>query len=250
MQQYKPLFSDILYCGTFSNIQKCLRLKDFSEVGDGTHSLAFNMIGFFSFREYSLKQSIDFMMEFCNSINIYPDYVTIHPDKMLEWQDYYKEYNVEVRPDIECIWSDGNIGGYCTEFYKNDIEIGNIVNTLGTCIDIGFGLERLLLVLGLLETKSRIEILEETSLLLIDNSIKLSHNNEGYILKKLITECVLYGSKINNEDFNTIRNNQIKIYRNYKNLSTRNSNKGKPDSYWLHTMGFDKSKEQLYQNLQ
>lgn len=106
------------------------------------------------------------------------------------------------------------------------------------------------MVLGLLETKSRIEILEETSLLLIDNGIKLSHNNEGYILKKLITECVLYGSKINNEDFNTIRNNQIKIYRNYKNLSTRNSNKGKPDSYWLHTMGFDKSKEQLYQNLQ
>ena len=37
---------------------------------------------------------------------------------------------VLVRIDNECLWSDGNIGGYCTEFYKNDIEIGNIVNTL------------------------------------------------------------------------------------------------------------------------
>ena len=67
-------------------------------------------------------------------------------------------------------------------------------------------------------------------------------------------KCIFCGGlselKINNEDFNTIRNNQIKIYRNYKNLSTRNSNIGKPDSYWLHTMGFDKSKEQLYQKLQ
>lgn len=161
-----------------------------------------------------------------------------------------KLYNVEVRPDIECIWSDGNIGGYCTEFYKNDIEIGNIVNTLGTCIDIGFGLERLLLVLGLLEPKLRIEILEETSLLLIDNGIKLSHNNEGYILKKIITECVLHGSKIDNDEFNTIRDNQIKIYRNYKNLSTRNSNKGKLDDYWMHTMEFNKTKEHLYQKLQ
>ena len=71
------------------------------------------------------------------------DYVTIHPDKLDEWRSLYDNYDVEVRADEECKWSDGDIGGYCTEFFKNDVEIGNIVNPLGTCIDVGFGLQRL-----------------------------------------------------------------------------------------------------------
>ena len=49
MQQYKKLFSDVLYKGTFSNIQKCLRLNDLDEIGDGAHHLVFDMLGFFHF---------------------------------------------------------------------------------------------------------------------------------------------------------------------------------------------------------
>jgi len=247
MQQYKKLFSDDLYKGTFANIQKCLRLNDLDEIGDGTHHLSFDMIGFFSFREYTLKQSVDFMMKFCFSIGIIPDYVTIHPDKFDEWLYLYNEYpNIEIRKDDECKWSDGLIGGYCTEFYKDDIEIGNIVNTLGTCIDVGFGLQRLMMVLGKLENKTRLQILEETSLLLIDNGINISHYKSGYVLKKIITECVLNESSTQHPFYDTIRRNQIVIYKNYLNLSKRNSNRGKPDSYWLETMGFDKRKENLY----
>ena len=48
-----------------------------------------------------------------------------------------------MRNEEECKWTDGDIGGYCTEFFKDDVEIGNIVNPLGTCIDAGFGLQRL-----------------------------------------------------------------------------------------------------------
>lgn len=249
MQQYKPLFSDTLYKGTFANIQKCLRLNDWQEIGDGTHHLSFDMLGFFSFREYTVKQSIDFMMKFCHSINLYPDYVTIHPDKIDEWKFHYQEYNIEVRPDIECIWSDGSIGGYCTEFYKDDIEIGNIVNTIDTCIDVGFGLERLLMVLGVSVTKTRLEILEETALLLIENGIEISHYKSGYILKKMMTECILDGSVIRNDVFDAVRDNQKQIYRNFCNLSTRNSNRDKDDAYWLNTIGFRRDKEQFYQRL-
>lgn len=249
MQQYKKLFSDVLYKGTFSNIQKCLRLNDLDEIGDGTHHLVFDMLGFFSFSEYTVKQTIDLMMEFCLSINIKPDYVTIHQDKFDEWKHFYTEYDVEVRIDNECLWSDGNIGGYCTEFYKNDVEIGNIVNTLGTCIDVGFGLQRLKMVLGLREQKTRRDILEETCLTLIDSGVELSHYGHGYILKKLVTECIMLGSSISHEYFEKIKQNQIEIYKNYLRLSTRKSIKDKTDEYWLSTMGFNRKYEHIYMML-
>lgn len=118
MQQFKPYFKDTNYKGTTSNIQSCLRLNDIDEIGDGTHLLYFNMIGLFSFRELSVKNSIDFWMKFLKEIGITPDYVTIHPDKN-DWIYHYIEYDIDVRFDNDCIWSDGEIGGYCTEFYKD-----------------------------------------------------------------------------------------------------------------------------------
>ena len=72
-------------------------------------------------------------------------------------------FNIEIREDNECVWTDGDITGYCTEFYKDDIEIGNIVNTLDTCIDVGFGLERILFILNK-EIQQPIDILKESIL--------------------------------------------------------------------------------------
>jgi hypothetical protein len=250
MQRYKNLFKDVQYKGTFANIQKCLRLNDLDEIGDGTHSLSFDMLGLFSFRELTIKQSIDLMMEFCGSINIIPDYVTIHPDKINEWKVFYTDYpDIEIRPDTECKWSDGDLGGYCTEFYKNDIEIGNIVNTIDTCIDIGFGLERLLLVLGLLECNSKLQILEDTSLLLINNGVKIGHYKQEYILKKLVTESLFNGSLIDNQVFNDMRDSHRTVYRKFLQLSARNSNRGKPMSYYKETMGFDIIHLEYYKQL-
>jgi len=123
MQQFKSNFKDLSCKGTLSNIQSCLRLNDIEEIGDGSHLLFFNMIGLFSFRELTVPQTIDLWMDFLNRIGIKPDYITIHPDKE-DWRDWYKNYDVEVRYDEVCKWSDGEIGGYCTEFYKNEIEIG------------------------------------------------------------------------------------------------------------------------------
>ena len=76
---------------------------------------------------------------------------------------YAKALAVEIRhftvvDDPECIWSDGLIGGYCCEMYVKDLEIGNLVHTLGHSVDVGFGLERLVQVL---EGKTRVH---ETSL--------------------------------------------------------------------------------------
>lgn len=246
MQQFKPLYSNLEYTNTFTNIQQCLRINDLDEIGDGTHFLKFEMIGLFSFRQWTLKKAIDFMYSFVNKLGIIPDYVTIHPDKFDEWKDLYSEYGVEIRLDSECVWSDGSIGGYCTEFYKNDVEIGNIVNTMDTCIDVGFGLERLLEVTGSLTPKTKLDILEETSLLLIDDGVVLGHNKKEYILKKLITESIFHGSQVSNEFFDRIRFNQEKAYTIYMRKRNHKRFVDKDSVFLMDTYGFNISRMDEY----
>ena len=81
MQQFKLDYKNVDYKNTIGNIQSCLRTNDINEIGDGTHLLYFNMIGLFSFRELSVKETIDLWMDFLSRIRVRPDYVTIHPDR-------------------------------------------------------------------------------------------------------------------------------------------------------------------------
>ena len=235
MQQFKPLFKDLNYSDTISNIQSCLRLNDLEEIGDGTHLLYFNMIGLFSFRQLTVPQTIDLWIEFLDRIGLKPDYVTIHPEKP-EWKEYYQKHNLEVRLDNECIWSDGEIGGYCTEFYINDIEIGNIVNTLEDCIDVGFGLERLELVLsGVSKTKE--EILIETVQKIIQCGIKPGNTKQGYILKKLLRICYESGINLEHEYFQEEKLRQEKVLQKWNRLKDKHKDKSK--EWWWDTHGID-----------
>jgi len=124
MQQYKPLFLDLSHIGTVANSQACLRMGDLDEIGDGTHFLQFTMLGLFSFREMTVGDAIDFWLEFLATLGLLPDHVTIHPDRLEEWAPLYRGH-IPIVTDDECTWSDGNITGYCTEFYKVAGEIGN-----------------------------------------------------------------------------------------------------------------------------
>jgi len=64
-----------------------------------------------------------------------------------------------VRHDPDCVWSDGTVGGYCSElFTPSGLEVGNLVNPMGHSVDVGFGYERMLQIV---EGKSRVD---ETSL--------------------------------------------------------------------------------------
>lgn len=249
MQHFKNRYSDNNYQETFSNIQQCLRLNDLDEISDGTHFLLFEMIGLFSFKQWSLQKSIFFMLEFLQKLNLKPDYVTIHPDKISEWRYIYDHLNIPVQEDTECHWSDGDIGGYCTEFYINGVEIGNIVNTLGHSIDIGFGLERLLIVSNSIEQKSKIRILEDTSLHLISEGVSIGHNKQGYVLKKLINECVLLGSKLENPIFMDIRGRLISVYLRYNKSKFQKSLMNKTDEYWYNTLGINLKRIKDYEKL-
>lgn len=234
MQQFKKQFSDTSYFNTFSNLQSCLRVNDLLEIGDGSHLLYFNMIGTFSFRQWTVQETIDFWTSFLNKINVKVDYVTIHPDKFDEWSKYYKD--VEIRKDVECTWTDGEIGGYCTEFYSNNVEIGNIVNPLGTCIDVGFGLERLNYILtGHIDSKET--VLKNSVLKIIESGYLPSNKGPGYVLKKLLRQMVKENIQFDNEIYQSERKRQEVLKIKYERLKERFSHM--PKEWWFDTHGID-----------
>lgn len=237
MQKYKGLFLDKNVKGkTFANIQSCIRLNDLDSIGDGTHLLYFNMIGLFSFRSMTVASTIDFFVEFLRKIDITPSYVTIHPDKTDEWSSFYDKYGFEIRPDSGCIWSDGNIGGYCTEFYVNDIEIGNIVNPMGDCIDVGFGLERLKLIKGI-KLPDENEILKETVFKIIKSGYYPSNKEQGYVLRKLLRTLYKNGTHIDHEFFEMEVKRQERLKNLYNKLKNKNQDKSK--EWWFDTHGIN-----------
>lgn len=185
MQKHKPTFLNPIRSETFSDVQRCLRLNDLEEIGDGTHYLDFNMLGLFSFNDWSVQEGVNFWMDFCVSIGVVPDTVTIHPD-CPHWTHLYDTFDVTVVFDPECKWSDGSIGGYCTEFYKDGVEIGNIVNPLGQHLDCGFGLERLEQFVDNTPPPNKNDVLYRTIEILLESEVVPSNSKQGYVLRKLI----------------------------------------------------------------
>lgn len=245
MHHFKNKFSDISYQSTFSNIQSCLRLNDLDEIGDGTHYLIFHMLGLFSFRQWTVPKTIDFWMSFLEHINLSPHYVTIHPDKYHDWKHFYSNYKVDIKEDVECKWSDGNIGGYCTEFYYNDVEIGNIVNTLDTCIDVGFGGERILNLKNMLNFLDKKEILIETINSLIKENVELSNNQHGYILKKLIINLIYERGYVDHPYYHQLYSQQKNKWIFYLKNKDKNKFKEKNNAWWLDTHGVNLSKVEI-----
>lgn len=189
MQKHKSQFQHPTTSHTISDVQHCLRLNDLHEVGDGTHYLDFHMLGLFSFDHWSVQQGVDFWMGFCHHLGVIPDTVTIPPYRP-EWRELYRHHNVVVIMDPECVWSDGSIGGDCTEFYKDGVEIGNIVHPLNRHLDCGFGMERLERFLDPhFQPPTRPEVLLRTISVLLDNGVMPSNTRQGYVLRKLLREC-------------------------------------------------------------
>lgn len=248
MQQYKKKFFNTLYKDTFANLQRCLRVNDLDETGDGTHHLSFHMMGFYSFREWTVQKTVDFWMDFLRTIDLLPQVVTIHPDKQ-DWRTLYDHYPVKIKLDEGCVWSDGSIGGYCTEFYRDGVEIGNIVNTLGTCIDVGFGMERLERLSGIRPIETREECLRRTCEHLLEEGIISSHYGEGYILKKLLTELVFTGCQWEQSEFLKVRDGQVKKLDTWKHLMQFPRYQKKDKQWWQNTHGIDTDQIHKYEGL-
>jgi alanyl-tRNA synthetase len=139
------------------SLQSCVRTSDLELVGDGIHLTSFGMLGNFSFGGPEYRVSCEMWTRILQDLKVPLDPVHVHPDRP-DHKRIWKDLGHEVIDDPECVWSDGQIGGHCCEVYSHGVEIGNLVNPQGHSTDVGFGLERLLMVL---EGKGRAD---ETSL--------------------------------------------------------------------------------------
>jgi alanyl-tRNA synthetase len=141
MQPLKPRFENPDHTG-YGNIQDCLRTNDIDEVGDGTHLTFFRMIGSFGFGTHNYGLHAELWHSIVTDLTLPPLIIHCHPDA-IEHHSIWKRLGYEVRFNPECKWSDGAVGGLCSEMFLGDLEIGNLVNPLGHSVDVGFGYERL-----------------------------------------------------------------------------------------------------------
>lgn len=241
MQQFEPYFNDASQAKpahTVANIRPCIRIKDIDEIGDGSHLLYFNMIGLFSFDNMTVRGAIRFWILFLKKLNLTISHITIHPDKMKEWSEYYREYGIEIKEDADCIWSNGKeLKGYCSEFYIDGVEIGNIVNINGNCIDVGFGYERLNQIVNKLPPKNTEEILEDTALAIIDAGYKPGPKQQGYVLRKILTRLVKLGKCIDHPFYIEEEERHKKTQQKYLRLKNKYLDKSK--EWWWDTHGID-----------
>ena len=126
------------------SLQSCVRTNDLELVGDGSHLTYFQMLGNFHFGG-SYEASAELWHSILLDFQIPVDSVHCHPDRP-DHQLLWRKLGYEIQDDLECVWSDGEIGGHCCEIYSRGLEIGNLVNTLDHSVDVGFGWERLIQV--------------------------------------------------------------------------------------------------------
>lgn len=258
MQQVKDKFGQLLDGSKYSSLQTCIRTNDLSEIGDGTHLSLFKMIGNFQFGCNEYKQSIEMWHLILTDLKIPITHITVHPSQKEHISFWTKlGYKIELLEDNT--WSDGNIGGYCCEVFVDDLEIGNLVHTLGHSVDVGFGLERLIQIV---ENKSRVD---ESSLFRTDlhpivrdhirilevlykNNIVPGSKGRNYIcklfLRKLldfeINETFIFSGWLENE-----RVMRQKRFVECRRALRKQKNKEKPLKWWLETYGIDENELNL-----
>jgi alanyl-tRNA synthetase len=204
------------------------------------------MLGNFSFGgDYEV--SVELWHSFLTDFNIKVDNIHVHPES--SHHELWKKRGYEVVDDLECVWSDGQIGGYCSEVYSRGIEIGNLVNTLGHSTDVGFGWERLFLIT---EGKERVD---QTSLFgeyhpivadhvrtlncLWQNGISPGCKGRNYICQRLLRRLLLHldgGEKFVFDEWLKEEERKRQITLNRAQRMWRR-HKDKPAHWWKETCG-------------
>jgi hypothetical protein len=129
------------------SLQHCVRMNDLDEVGDGTHLTFFQMAGSFGFGTGDYERHVELWTSIVRDLRVGIGHVDVHP--LSPHRPLWEKRGFTVVGNPGCVWSDGVVGGYCSElFTPSGLEIGNLVNPMGHSIDVGFGYERLLQMLG------------------------------------------------------------------------------------------------------
>lgn len=251
MQTLKPRFQRP--DGTsYGNIQHCVRTNDIDEVGDGTHLTFFQMIGSFAFGTWDYERHVAMWTNIVLDLELPISHVNVHPDSNFEhfWEDKFP-----VRHDPSCVWTDGNVGGFCSElFTPGGVEVGNLVNPLGHSVDVGFGFERMLQVL---ESKPRIDDTElfnpvldpvsrdhfRTLSVFKEQDIVPGNKGRNYVCRRLIRRFIrlnAYGVECPFSDWmQSERARMEQSIRDARRFWRRNQDKDGtlPDSFYWDTFG-------------
>jgi len=201
MQRWKEKFSQETK-ERFGTLQTCIRTNDIVEVGDGSHLTSFQMVGNFSFGNNDYSNSVNLWDSIISDLKLKRDVIVhVHPTQQLHRQ-FWKKLGYQTTPDLECEWSDGNIGGFCCELYYKGLEIGNLVNPLEHSTDVGFGWERLLQVISGTNRVDETELFDmrlspicrdhfRTLVTLKNNNITPGNKGRDYICRRLLRRCLL-----------------------------------------------------------
>jgi len=164
--------------------------------------------------------------------------VHVHPDSNHRSIFEELEGSFEIIDNAECVWTDGNIGGYCSEFFVGDVEIGNLVNPMGDSVDVGFGLERICKLLGeeYEPTHDLVQFLEHCW----KYNIGPGQKGQSYVVRKVlrlwlrqpssVPERVLFkdwGISEKQRLDNSMRQGYMMLRRHHD----------KPDSWWWNSVG-------------
>lgn len=236
-----------------SSLQSCIRTDDLNLVGDGSHLTYFEMLGNFSFGRNDYKDSVELWDSIIKDLNLPVTSIHVYPTKS-DHKIIWEKIGYETVPDLECVWSDGEIGGYCCEMYCGDLEIGNLVNTQEISTDVGFGFERILQVK---ENKQRVD---QTSLFiqninpivsdhirsiqsLIDNNINPGGKQREWVLRNLIRRIIKITDYTGKNEFNLpidkLLKSEYEIYQNRINRakSTYQKYSNKNNKWWWTSFG-------------
>jgi alanyl-tRNA synthetase len=140
--------------GNFGSLQSCVRTNDLELVGDGSHLTHFEMLGNFSFKGIGYSRSVEMWHQIHLDLVLPVSEIHVHPSQGGH-RRLWENLGYKTVDDPECVWSDGDIGGYCCEIYVGGLEVGNLVNPLGHSTDVGYGWERLHMVV---ENQQRIDL--------------------------------------------------------------------------------------------
>jgi len=221
-----------------STVQSCIRTNDIDLWGDGTHFCFFRMVGCFSFgNKDDYPKVVDMWLSIMVDVGLEITSVHVHPDSNHRKLFEGRERNYHIVDDTECIWSDGTVGGYCSEFYVGDVEIGNIVNPMGDSVDVGFGLERMCRLLG--EQYEPTYDLEQFLEHCWKYQIKPGSKGKNHTVKKILRRWLRQPVRSTDVSFDEWILEEEKKMRESFRLGERvlRRHLDKPDRWWLDTFG-------------